>query len=206
MKIRLSKTPFDSHDNILFSFIKQHLVGDRIYDKSEYAFPYTKIKKKYEITIETDNKDAIFIKYNQIDYLQFSGELSYSFYVLPLLGKNLIEVFNAEGHLIKSYQFNCYNIHMFLASMANEFKKIWNSLYQASANSYYDLNRVKDLNGNPLIGASITIKGTNTSTTTNNQGEFQKTEGSHDGFLRNLRRLPARTVQLWSLLPEIYFP
>ncbi|MCT1532525.1 SusC/RagA family TonB-linked outer membrane protein [Sphingobacterium daejeonense] len=32
---------------------------------------------------------------------------------------------------------------------------------------------VKDLNGNPLIGASITIKGTNTSTTTNNQGEFQ---------------------------------
>ena len=65
MKIRLSKAPFDSHDNILFSFIKQYLVGDRIYDKSEYAFPYTKVKKKYEITIETDITDPIFIKFNQ---------------------------------------------------------------------------------------------------------------------------------------------
>lgn len=150
MKIRLSKAPFDSHDNILFSFIKQYLVGDRIYDKSEYAFPYTKVKKKYEITIETDNTDPIFIKYNQIDYLQFSGALTYSFYVMPLLGKNLVEVFDSNGNLLRSYQFNCYNIHIFLASIANEFRKIWNLLYQASANSYYDLERVKDLNGNYL--------------------------------------------------------
>ncbi|WP_257214070.1 SusC/RagA family TonB-linked outer membrane protein [Sphingobacterium sp. 1.A.5] len=32
---------------------------------------------------------------------------------------------------------------------------------------------VKDINGNPLAGASITIKGTNTSTTTNEKGEYQ---------------------------------
>lgn len=151
MIIELIKSPFDSHSNILFSSVKKFLIGDKIYDRSNIAFPYTNIKKNYQIQITADNTNKIYVKYNGNDYLEYSGELIYSFYVLPVLGKNQIDVYDENNNLLKSYRFNCYNLHIFLAEIAKRYKGIWNKLYQAQANTYYDLNVIKDLDDDYIV-------------------------------------------------------
>jgi hypothetical protein len=127
------------------------LVDSRIYDDTDIAFPYTKLKTVYQIAITDSTTDLIKIKFNDISFLEYSGRTSYAFYVLPVYGKNEIKVYNSdESSLLGVFQFNCFNIHIFLASVSYQFKRIWNLLNQASANTFYDGNIIKDLDGNYL--------------------------------------------------------
>jgi len=150
MNISLIKSPFNSHDNILYKFIKKSLVDGKIYDDTDIAFPYTKLKTKYKIRI-TDIVEPIYIYLNNTLYIEYDGsESTFDFFVMPLYS-NKIQVLDSDNNLKLEYRFNCYNIHIFLAEFSKQYKVIWNKLYQALANTYYDTNVVEDLDGTSLI-------------------------------------------------------
>jgi hypothetical protein len=150
MNLELIKTPYDSHDNILFGFIKKSLVDGRIYDDSSIAFPYTKLKTKYKLRL-SDINEPVNIYLNDFLYLEYSdSEQIFDFWILPSY-KNVIKVADLNGNLKVEYRFNCYNIHIFLAEFSKQYKVLWNKLYQALANTFYDLNKVQNLDGENLI-------------------------------------------------------
>lgn len=150
MNLELIKSPYESHDNILFNFIKKSLVDGRIYDDSSIAFPYTKLKTKYKLRLSEIN-EPVNIYLNDFLYLEYDGsEETFDFYILPSY-KNVFKVVDLNGNLKVEYRFNCYNIHIFLAEFSKQYKVLWNKLYQALANTFYDENKVQDLNGNNLI-------------------------------------------------------
>lgn len=147
MKLNLIKSPFSAHDNILFYFIKKYVVDERIYGANDIAYPYTKLKTKYKIEL-TECEESVKIYFNDILYLEFDGSVSTSstsFYVLPYFDKNNITVYDLNGNLKNKFQFKCFNIQIFLAEIAKQYKQIWNNLFQAQANTYYTENLVKDL-------------------------------------------------------------
>lgn len=151
MKIELIKSPFDAHSNILYGFIKKSLKDENIYDTSEIAYPFSNKRKKYQIRL-SDCNIPVKIKFNGQDYISFNGGENFDFYIAPFLGQNTIEVFDLSVPE-KSYcnfVFNTYNIHLLLAFISFKFKQIWNNLYQAQANTYYDDNIIQDLDGNYL--------------------------------------------------------
>ena len=153
MNLELTISPFSSHDNILYGFIKKSLVDGHIYDDSDIAFPYTKIQKKYQLQL-TECYEEVEIYFNDILYLEFDGTFdddTYNFYVMPVFGNNEIKVLDLSGNLKVRFNFNCYNIHVFLALSAKYVKVIWNKLQQALANTYYDENLVQDLDEVDLV-------------------------------------------------------
>lgn len=150
MILSLNKSPFSSHDNILFGFIRRFLVDNNIYSDSGY--PFTKLATKYQIKL-SECEESVEIYLNDALYLTFDGSVGNSdflFYVLPVFHKNEIKVKDLSGNLKAIFQFNCYNFNIFLAEFTRQFKIIWNKLYQAQANLFYDDNKVQDLDGNYL--------------------------------------------------------
>lgn len=152
MELSLIKTPFDAHSNILYGFIKKALNDENIYDTSKIAYPFSDKSKKYKLKLTGCNV-AVKIKFNGQDYLKFNGGSDFEFYVVPKLGDNIIQVIdlNDESQLYQSFSFNTYNIHLLLAFISYKFKQLWNQLYQAQANTYYEENLIQDLDGNYLI-------------------------------------------------------
>ncbi len=158
MELKLTQTPFSSHDNILYDFIKKSLVDSNIYDTSKIAYPFSNKSKKYKLKL-TGCSVAVKILFNDQDYINFGGGSDYEFYIAPQLGPNEIKVVDPNNFEIKngiktyktlytSFNFNTYNIHLFLAFIAFKFKQIWNKLYQAQADTYYADDKIKDLDGN----------------------------------------------------------
>lgn len=152
------QAPYESNNNILFTFVKLALRGNTIYDRSSHAYPFTD-KKLYKFQI-TGNNQIIKVKcrgtnnkgeVTLLDYLTFDGTTGngiHTFFFPAILGRNEIVVTDSSNKLLIRFAFNCYNLHVFLAYLAFKFKQLRNSLQQALANTYYSDTIVKDLDGN----------------------------------------------------------
>lgn len=152
MKLELIQSPFDSHSNKLFSWIKKSL--SNIYDTSDDAYPYVNKKKKYKFKLSDCNAD-IDVYINDIKYLTFYGSTSTSgifyFYFAPGKNRNVIQVIDkSTSQVYTDFVITAYNIHTFLAYISYKFKTIWNNIYQSLASTYISGNRVTDIDGNYL--------------------------------------------------------
>lgn len=225
MNLELSISPFNSHDNILFGFIKKYLVDSNIYDISNFAFPYTRMNKKYQFTL-LDCFDNVSIYHNDILFSTFNGhhldrDENYTFYILPKFGKNEIKVIDDNGNLKIAYQFNCYNIHVFLAMFSSLYKDIWNKLQQAHANTYYNENIIQDLDGTylkpedrftravaKLLGTErySLMNDTQYYTYLHNIFDIHLNAGTYDGFYRIQQALSDYIERIDSIPIEDYIP
>lgn len=149
MKLKLIKSPFESHNNSLFEFIKKSLIDSNIYDTTKDAFPYTDKVQKYQFELSGCHEQVL-VTVNDQDYLKLSGDplvdIPLYFWFQPFLGKNDIKIVSLDKtQLHCSFILKCYNIHSFLAFTGLKFKQLWNKVYQNIANKYYDLNVQGDI-------------------------------------------------------------
>lgn len=148
MQLELIDSPFGAHNNILFNYVKKSLVDGFIYDTSSAAYPYVTSDKSYTFRL-SDNHYKVRVMINDTDYMILDGsggDNVHTFNIPVQKGDNVIKITDEEKQVLYTeFTLSCYNVHFFLAVLADQFKQLRNRLQQGHSNIYYAGELIKDI-------------------------------------------------------------